>query len=79
MQEANEQDADHEARCNHIYNTTYAWCQLFNDEDELGAILSAAAHAYQHFHSIFTPHSFEIDVNQEEEAPETPAIITAVK
>ena len=77
MTEDNEDAA--EARCQHIYNTTYAIAQLCLSEDELGAMLSAVAHAWSHYHGNHEPDTVDVAVNIQEEAPETPAIMTAVK
>jgi hypothetical protein len=75
-QSANE---DNDAKCQHIYNLVYGFCQMIEDEDQLGAVLSAAGHAWVHFHGNYEPQFLEVSVNQEEAAPDTPAIMTAVK
>ncbi len=79
MQEQSEAEKQHEARCEHIYNTFYALCQLYDDEDELGAVLSAASHAWCHFHGEYESKQLTVDVNQTEETEDSPAILTAVK
>ena len=68
-----------DTRAQHIWNLVYGMAQLMTEEEELGALLGAAAHAWAHFHGNFEEDTVVAHVNIKEETPDTPAILTAVK